>query len=249
MTRLVAQVCEDHGDWFGAAAQLSRMIETGRKDASLHIRRGYAYSHLEQWAKACADFAQAVALQPDNNWLWLDQAALLLLHGDLEGYQQFCERLLQRHGQTQNARAKYDLARVISLDPRSGADLRRTLQLAEQAVSAWPNGGWTLHTLGLAHYRTGHYQEALRAFHDSMVKDPSWEAHVVNWLGLALAHHRLGQEEEARRWMDKATQWIEQDAPKLPKQWSSAFPMHPHDWLAGLLLRREAEALRKGTAP
>jgi hypothetical protein len=32
---------------------------------------------------------------------------------------------------------------------------------------------------------------------------------VVNWLWLALANHRLGKTEEARRWLGKAQAWLD----------------------------------------
>ena len=75
-----------------------------------------------------------------------------------------------------------------------------------------------------------------------MEKDPAWLGHVLNWLGLAMTNHRLGNADEARRWLDKATDWIDK-SDDLPSTWYDIFPIHPHDWLACLLLRREAAAL------
>ena len=35
----------------------------------------------------------------------------------------------------------------------------------------------------------------------------------IGWLFLAMAHWQLGEKEEARRWYDKAVEWIEKDKP------------------------------------
>ncbi len=53
----------------------------------------------------------------------------------------------------------------------------------------------------------------------------------------------------ARHRLDEAVQWIDHEAPKLPKVWPGLFALHPHDWLACQLLRREAEGLLKGDKP
>jgi hypothetical protein len=41
---------------------------------------------------------------------------------------------------------------------------------------------------------------------------------------------------------------MDKDAPKLPKIEDGPFALHPHDWLACLVLRQEAENLIQGEA-
>src|SRR3712207_7156044 len=53
-----------------------------------------------------------------------------------------------------------------------------------------------LHALGAALYRAGRYEEAVERLRES--DEVGWFG-PVNWLVLALAHHRLGQPDEIGR--------------------------------------------------
>jgi hypothetical protein len=64
-----------------------------------------------------------------------------------------------------------------------------------------------------------------------MEVDPGWEATFLNWPLLAMAHHRLGHGDEARKWIDKAVRETPKDAARLVKWW---------DWEEYQLFRREA---------
>ena len=66
---------------------------------------------------------------------------------------------------------------------------------------------------------------------------------MVNWLWLALAQQRLGESEEARRWLDKATAWLDQYRDGKPDRAEEELGLHLHNWLETHDLRREAEAL------
>jgi hypothetical protein len=66
---------------------------------------------------------------------------------------------------------------------------------------------------------------------------------VLNWLWLGLAQQRLGKSDEARRWLDKATAWLDQHPGGMPVRAEEQFGLHLHNWLEAHVLRREAEAL------
>ena len=70
--------------------------------------------------------------------------------------------------------------------------------------------------------------------------DGNWNANVVNWLVLAMAHHRLGRADDARTWFDKAAKWIDPAWSKEPG--AGLRLLHRHDQAACVVLRREAEA-------
>ena len=116
-------------------------------------------------------------------------------------------------------------------------------------------------------YRAGAFQEAVPLFEQSLRADSRPGRAVMNWLWLALAEQRLGKTEEARRWLDRAAQWLDQyeagvaissegitmaPAPAgteaRPEAGSPAnaevvLGLHLHNWLEAHVLRREAEAL------
>ena len=60
------------------------------------------------------------------------------------------------------------------------------------------------YVLGAALLRAGRPGEAIGRFEQSLTAQPDWPNHGLNAYGLALAHHRLGHPEEARRWLDRA---------------------------------------------
>jgi hypothetical protein len=66
---------------------------------------------------------------------------------------------------------------------------------------------------------------------------------VLNWLWLALAQQRLGKPEKARRWLDKATVWLDQYRDGMPARAEEELGLHLHNWLEAHVLRREAESL------
>jgi hypothetical protein len=60
-----------------------------------------------------------------------------------------------------------------------------------------------------------------------------------------MAHHQLGQAQEARQWLDQAVQETAKAMKDLPQGVVERFRWHPHDWLTYHLLHREAEKLLK----
>jgi tetratricopeptide (TPR) repeat protein len=83
------------------------------------------------------------------------------------------------------------------------------LALAQQAVELAPRKGeyWT--TLGAAHYRAGNWKESVKALEESMARRKGGDGQ--DWFILAMAHCRLGDKPEARRWYDRASDWMEKN--------------------------------------
>jgi tetratricopeptide (TPR) repeat protein len=171
---------------------------------------------------------------------------VLSLQGDKDGYSQLCRRLRQRFGQSQNPKELYLLGRILVLAPQDVSEPAQAVALVEKAVAVHPREAWYRHTLAVACYRAGRFALAVEHAEKSMKNDPAWGGHVVNWLVLALGQQRQGQEDEARRWLDKAVQWIEQAPKANPAGATGRLPVPSlNDHLEVLLLRREAEQLLK----
>jgi tetratricopeptide (TPR) repeat protein len=112
-----------------------------------------------------------------------------------------------------------NLAWLLSTCPVEGLrDGRRAVELARQAVERTPQHGYVWNTLGLAHYRAGEWRAALAALEKSMAlyaaRPEGERLESFNTFPLALAHQRLGNQEEARRWYDRAVGWMEKHRPK-----------------------------------
>ena len=67
-----------------------------------------------------------------------------------------------------------------------------------------PRSPWMQYVLGLAYYRTGEFDRAIQSLEQSIKVDGGWTGSPLNWPVLAMAHHRLGHEREARAWLGKA---------------------------------------------
>ena len=73
--------------------------------------------------------------------------------------------------------------------------------------------------MGFALYRSGKYEESIKKLNEAANSraTPAPSA----WIFLAMAHHQLGQKEEAQKWLKKASTWFEEarkkDAEMDPK--------------------------------
>jgi serine/threonine-protein kinase len=221
---------------------MDRALQRRPDDPLLLTARARSLARRRQWAGAAADYRRAARSLTDPEF-FCECAPALVLAGDLAEYQRLARQNLERFGQTLDGRTAYLVARACALAPKAVADLHRPITLAEQAVTFWKTA-WHLHTLALAHYRAGHFQEAVYHAQESLAIDPNWLAHVDNWFVLAMAHHALGDQAEARQWFDKAQQWIAHTEPQADAGGSvTLLNMHPHDGLACRVLQREAAAL------
>jgi serine/threonine protein kinase/Flp pilus assembly protein TadD len=166
-------------------------------------------------------------------------APRFLLAGDTDSYRRLCNRMLTAFVCTEDPSTAYTVARTCALAPDTVPDATRLVQLAETAVRAQavPHH---LHTLGLAYYRAGKFDEAIVYLQKSIAGN--WIANAANWLVLAMAHQSLNRTDEARKWYDQAVKWI--DNPGADPLDS----LHSLDAMACLLLRREAET-RLGLPP
>jgi len=87
-------------------------------------------------------------------------------------------------------------------------DPQRAVKLAERAVKDSPNEGSFWNTLGVARYRVGDYKRAIEALDKSMSLRKGGDA--FDWFVLAMAHYRLHQTDDARKWYDRAVEWTKQ---------------------------------------
>jgi tetratricopeptide (TPR) repeat protein len=98
-------------------------------------------------------------------------------------------------------------------------DHRRALELANKAVELEPQASnrWT--ALGIACYRESQWHEAHIAFEKSLqLGTDSWGGGLrwpdaIDWFFLAMCHHQLDQEDEARQCYEIGVAWMEENQP------------------------------------
>jgi tetratricopeptide (TPR) repeat protein len=225
------------------------------------LGRGFFSAERGDWDRAAADYAKAFEkAEPGDLAQWLRYAALLVQTGDAKGYRKLCQRMLDRYGLSKDLDEIAFLAHTCVLAPNSLPDAARVVELAEQRMALAKASSrhleWSAQVLALAYYRAGAYEKAAPCLSDVPQTatgdeggDPPWV--VGNCLVLAMVHGRLNHAAEARQWLKRVPQWIRKKrGGQADERVPGATPyVNWGDWLAPLILQREAEAVMKELGP
>jgi hypothetical protein len=117
------------------------------------------------------------------------------------------------------------------------------LDWAHRAVHLKAENVHVLFAEGAAMYRVGQLDQAVAHCTRSIRSWPLWSANDLNWYTLALAHHRLGHDEEARRWFDLVEASLTAKERKAAERPAPPPGYYIVDDLEAQVLRREARAL------
>jgi serine/threonine protein kinase len=189
---------------------------------------------LRRYDRAIADFTRAVEIAPEKPDSWNALAMLRIHSGNADEHRKLCAELLTRFGKKNDYTSRSYVAWNCVLAPGSVQDFQPVLDIAAGLAKQYPTYKVNVLVHGAALYRSRQWKAAIERIHDSQqapVVDLFWPGQE---LFLAMAHMRLGQVEEARRWLGTVVKWEQekQDAP----WWARVFTE---------ILRREAEALIK----
>jgi tetratricopeptide (TPR) repeat protein len=222
--------------------------EVAAQIAADPVEHGQACAARREWANAAEGYARASKHGPaDDGHFWFEYAALLLLSGDRPGHARVCAHMVERCGKAGGPRS-YHVARACTLAPDAVAEAALPGRLAEKELQG-SREFWSLTEQGALVYRAGRFREAVPLFEQSIRANPKPGAAVLNWLWLALARQRLGEAEEARRWLTKAQAWLDQFREGMPARAGDELGLHRHNWLEAHVLRREAEAQIRSESP
>jgi tetratricopeptide (TPR) repeat protein len=250
----IGNLLHRQGELEQAVAAYGKAIEYEPAFASARNRRGQAYAALGDWTKAAADLAPKTESGMPSD-CWVQVACLRLLQSDVKAYQQLCGQVPQHvEPTTDPVEGMYQASRICTLSANGSVAAPRVVGWAEQAVAAAKTPprqhvASRLHVLGLAHYRTGQFEQAEHCCRESLEFDPNWPGRILNWLVLAMAHQRLGHADEARTWLAKAVQWRDGLTIGGDKR-VAVCPrgLYLTDWLEFHVLLPEAHALGEGKA-
>ena len=202
----------------------AKLLERNPGDGSLWSGRGRYSIRQSRWDRAAADFARAVETSPPESEEWIEHAGLRLLVGDDVGCREFLREILRREGGTHDPLIGYVLARACNLSAGPAVDPAEVVRLAELGAKGG-NYPWFLHPVGIALYRAGRYNEAIR-FLERSPEDVGTRGEKK--LVLGMAYQRLGESKKARVLLDEGRKSIGRATT---------------DWVTGHVYLREAEAL------
>jgi serine/threonine protein kinase/Flp pilus assembly protein TadD len=205
-----ARFLTDFGTFAQAEADLTRAVTTCPESSMVWVERGYLYVRLGLWDLAAADFARAFRVQePATPREWHVWATLLAYTQDADGYRRLCTRLPTRFPEGEVGEYRNQLVRAMTIAPSRDIDLSWTVAVAEKAVQEDGHRAWDLYALGKAHFRIDEFRRAVAYFKESLDRDSSWQNGTLNFAGLAMAHHQLGDIEQSRNALAEAKEAME----------------------------------------
>ena len=229
-----------------ANEELSQVYQSdGNRNPRDWAKRGEAYAALGRWEEAIADFSKVAELTAEGTIQSYRLALAQLSAGQTDSYRDTCRRMLQQFQDTEKPAEGYWTAWTCLLGPEAVDDYAPVVRLAEAALEADPDSQPYLNTLGAILYRAGRFEEALERLTEanSLIEEPETESQsspAYTWYFLAMAHHKLGDDAEAKKWLDKATEWTDK---VLAEHENGTSTLSWNRKLTLKLLREEAEAM------
>ena len=197
-----------------------------RETARLYRSVGKIHRERAEHEKAEEAYLKAIGLYKDLAAQFPDRAHY---RNDLGRSHFDLGLLLARSGRTDEAAEHY--GEVLKLDLQGGVgpvthnnlawllatcpdvqsrDPAWAVELAEKAVELAPKKGHIWNTLGVAQYRAGDWDAAIDALQKSLELQGD---NSFDFFFLAMAHWQLGHKDEARKWYDRAVEWMEENKP------------------------------------
>jgi eukaryotic-like serine/threonine-protein kinase len=234
------RTCSELAQW--GDELFSRVAVLLPKETTLWVGRAHNHVLRGLWKEALFDYAEVIHSRPVQDDTF-EFAGLLLLTGDKQAYERFCQEVIARPGEPRDHNAAIIMARLCALGPSEITEPQLAVQWATHGVEVMQRAGFATHVLALAQYRAHQYDLAIHNLQESNAGRDARLLKAANWLLLSMIHCRQAHPEEARQCFEKAHQMIEQLRPKKANDLVAAT-----DWIEVNVLLPEAEALLKEQA-
>jgi serine/threonine-protein kinase len=163
--------------------------------------------------------------------------------GDAEGYRTIRRALAERFALSDDPTVPERAAKAGLLLPGTPEEIAPLVAMAERAVT-----GTEQHIYfrlfrvarGLAAYRAGEFARAIEWL-KAVPADSGNRTEELAWAVLACAHQRLGHRDDARWALERIRTRVRRAMPRIER--GQLYGNEWHDWLALLILLREAEDL------
>jgi len=196
----------------------SARIKQDPNDFDAFHHRAHALWQLNRPADAVDDVSRAIRLRPeDAHVLQLRAQIYALSLNKFEPAISDLEAALLREPSRRQIRELLahccnNHAWLLATGHPSHQDLDSALKLSLRAVELAPGQQVSLNTRGVVLYRAGQYAEAVTTLEKSLDAGHG-QLGAFDLFFLAMAHHRLGDREEARGCLDRAIEWMSHPGP------------------------------------
>jgi tetratricopeptide (TPR) repeat protein len=228
--------CERERQWPAALRYLGYLIQARPRDPDLWAHLGSDRAALRQWKLADAALTRTIQLGTDDSMVWYDLARVQLARGDMDGYRHTCIQMLDRFGQPADGHTADQIAQTCVLSPSL------PVRFCSAMVARLGMNKIYTSLQGPALYRAGRLNEAVRLLNQVAAAPlPGYPANPALWL--ALCHHCLGHPAQARSWLTRARQSIEEATRNgVRKGVGAPVPLTWEERLDMQLLLHEAES-------
>jgi tetratricopeptide (TPR) repeat protein len=159
--------------------------------------------------------------------------------------------LLGQLGDTDDVYRIIDVTRALPISAQQDHDPRETVRLTERCLQVDPKPSWffwLVHLNGLARFRAGDCQGAIRVLNDAL-QLPGWKPPGFSSPVIAMAHYQLGRVPEARRELELARRLLDQWNQQMSQSAVGITPIGWWDVLEFQGLYKEATLLIEGRSP
>ncbi len=204
------KVAREARDWSSAASHYDYLLSV-KPSPELYWQRASIHAELRNWGATAADLETYLLQSSQRRSVAFTLIALArLAENDLDEFHNICDRARDSFATTSNEHDANNLAWLLAFSEPSKQDIELMLNRAEYSLRhAQSNNDryCRLNTLATAYYRAGKFEMSLECML-SAIEASRQEATPQEWLILAMANQRLGNEMEASYWLDRATSKI-----------------------------------------
>jgi tetratricopeptide (TPR) repeat protein len=234
-------------------AHIGMGLAASPNDSTFLRQHAIVSADVGKFDRMAADVDKLIRLTPDDHLLYMQTACVHLYIGDVAGYRDLCGKMLQRFGNSTDARVHDRIAKTCLAGADSMNDLIPVVEMARtnikpEVLKSVPAAGEVAGLFrlcaGMAEYRTGNYQGALDDLDSATEPRLSIEPRATAVLFRAMAMYRLHQADAARAELERAGEMFKKiSSPDADVVEADATIQ---DWLICQVVRREAEGLISG---
>jgi WD40 repeat protein/tetratricopeptide (TPR) repeat protein len=238
------------GQWDRAAADFTRATQLAPDDEAIWYECGAGLAAASRWEQAGPYFARFAELGRGTDLQWRHITAYALSLNDRETYRRRCQKMLELFGQSADPQIVCYVLAWGPLTGDSGVDPQVLLQQADRCFVGnenHPDYAQLLRTKGMAEFRAGHWEPALKWL---LKSEARWRAEnedaekVVNFFFLSMTYQRLNRADEAKAKYQEALRQMEKTFGGLDQYQAGKGDWF--DWSWCQVVRRGAEALLSG---